>query len=701
MTMKKFFHFIVFPFFFYPGLTQVIISGKVMDEDSAGIAFANVYLKDIYDGDVTDENGYFSFTSDTTGNVVLITSIVGYKKKETMILLEKEAGRYTIVLEKDGGTLMPVTVTAGTFEASDKKRAVLLKPLDIVTTAGAGGDIYGALQTLPGVVANFAETGLFVRGGEAYETKTIIDGLIVPQPFLGDVPDIPARGRFSPFQFKGTIFSTGGYSAEYSQALSSVLLMNTQDVPEESSTNINLQASGVNIARTKKLDPDKVLIAEAGYTNLKYLFKLVQQNPDWIIPPRGHSVALGYRSMGKNRNMLKSVIRYQFNEMRLSFADINNPGTRKTLGNKNANLMINNSYSAKLGDRWDFYAGLSYNYDDKQRTIDPDMFSTNEHFIQAKTVVSKKFTNPSILLRSGTEIQWLKENFAAGSKSKIRDTYLAAFSEAEFQISKKFAYRAGIRVENSDILDQTKLSPRVSLAYKTGSKAQVSFAYGHFYQAPENVFLRETRSLSFQQAEHYIVNYQILSDDYSFRVEVYFKNYKKLVKNDLVVEYSNSGFGQAKGVDLFWRDKKSIKNFEYWVSYSWLKSNRLFRDYPSIATPPFAPEHTLNMAMKYELKNIRSRIGGTYMFSSGRTYINPNNPSFLSDKTPAYHNLSFNFSYLTSVFKNFTVIFVSLNNILGIQNTWGYRYSSDGLSRLAVIPSAYRSFFAGMFISIK
>lgn len=66
---------------------------------------------------------------------------------------------------------------------------------------------------------------LFVRGGQAGETQVFIDGLRVFQPFNATANNIPTRGRFSPFLFKGITFSTGGYSAEYGQALSSVLLL--------------------------------------------------------------------------------------------------------------------------------------------------------------------------------------------------------------------------------------------------------------------------------------------------------------------------------------------------------------------------------------------------------------------------------------------------------------------------------------------
>ena len=104
-----------------------------------------------------------------------------------------------------------------------------MKPLDIVTTASAAGDFLGALQTLPGTSAVAEDERLFVRGGEAEETQIFIDGIRVFTPYTPTANNIPTRGRYSPFLFKGITFSTGGYSAEYGQALSSLLLLNTID----------------------------------------------------------------------------------------------------------------------------------------------------------------------------------------------------------------------------------------------------------------------------------------------------------------------------------------------------------------------------------------------------------------------------------------------------------------------------------------
>jgi hypothetical protein len=97
---------------------------------------------------------------------------------------------------------------------------------------GATADIAGALNTLPGT-QKVGESGrLFVRGGDGNETRTFIDGLVVLDAYKPSAPNTPSRGRFLPFMFKGTSFSTGGYSAEYGQALSSALVLDSKDKGE-------------------------------------------------------------------------------------------------------------------------------------------------------------------------------------------------------------------------------------------------------------------------------------------------------------------------------------------------------------------------------------------------------------------------------------------------------------------------------------
>ena len=89
-----------------------------------------------------------------------------------------------------------MSIVAGAFEASDEKRAAALKPLDILTTAGANADIASALNTLPGTTRVGEEGKLFVRGGAASETRYYLDGLPVQSFYGGATSGVPG-GRTS------------------------------------------------------------------------------------------------------------------------------------------------------------------------------------------------------------------------------------------------------------------------------------------------------------------------------------------------------------------------------------------------------------------------------------------------------------------------------------------------------------------------
>ncbi|HEX8460282.1 MAG TPA: TonB-dependent receptor, partial [Segetibacter sp.] len=222
-------------------IAQTKITGTVKDNRNHPVSGASITIKDTYDGVTTDSSGSFSFRTGEVGEQTLTVSSIGYNGYEQKVLLSKETITLTIVLKEKLDELKAVMVTAGTFEAGDKKRAAtVLSTLDVLTTGGANADITATVKTLPGAQQIGESEGLFVRGGTGYETKQFIDGTLVNNPYQSSVPDIASRGRFSPALFKGTVFSTGGYSALYGQALSSALILESIDLPEQSSASASI-----------------------------------------------------------------------------------------------------------------------------------------------------------------------------------------------------------------------------------------------------------------------------------------------------------------------------------------------------------------------------------------------------------------------------------------------------------------------------
>lgn len=706
--MKIIFTLFLLLFVLSNSVAQTKLSGKITDSKNQPLPGANVYLKDTYDGISTDLDGNFSFITDEDGEALLLVSYVGFKTFSENVLLDGKEKIFNIILYEESKELGTVVISAGTFEASDENKAVILRPMDVVTTAGASADIYGALQTLPGTTPIGEAEGLFVRGGSASETRTIIDEMAVQNPFYTSVPDIPSRGRFSPFLFKGTVFSTGGYSAQYGQALSSVLVLKTQDLAPKTQSALSIMALGLGGSHVQRWE-NSSLAFEGGYYNLGPYFKVQKQRTDWKDAPESGEGSLNYRTKISNTGILKAFTSYSYGSFSLYQQNLDDLSNKSYFKNTGGNFFLNTNIREILWQDWAFFAGYSFSLDDDNFDFGVDKAKREDTFHAGKFTVQKNIFSNSFLTFGG-EVQNLKHGTAFNNlNAELNETYLAGYLETDVFFTNDFAARFGARAEHSKLIDKFNIAPRVSLAYRVGTYDQINFAYGQFYQTPGLDFLAQSRNFGYERADHYILNYQYIGTSRTFRIEFYYKDYSDLAKGTVFtypyfnlpfVPFSNDGKGYAKGFDIFWRDKETFKYTDYWISYSFLDTKREFRNYPGLATPTFASPHTLSVVAKHWIPSLMSLVGATYTFSKGRTYFNPSNPEFLGDKAKDYHNLSISFSYLTSIFNNFTVVYFSIDNIIGYNNIFGYRYSSDGTVSSPVLAPALRSAFIGMFISL-
>lgn len=687
---------------------QTTISGKVVDNKNQPIFGANVYLDGTYDGATSDENGKFSFTTEETGTQTLIISFLSYETKQIVEDVSK-LSNLQIKLREDVETLDAVVLSAGTFEANDNSKVSVLKPLDVVTTASALGDFVGALQTLPGT-SNVAEDGrLFVRGGSADETQIFIDGIRVFTPYSPTTNNIPTRGRYSPFLFDGITFSTGGYSSEYGQALSSVLLLNTIDEPDQEKTDIGIMTVGATLGNTQKWEKSS-LSFNASYINLAPYLAVFEDRNDWETPYQGAQGETVFRQK-LNSGMLKFYAAFDTSKFELTQDDINlEEGLDFKLNNNN--FYLNTSYKGALGNNWGVQTGLSYTYAKNDINVMASDISDTENSAHLKVKLRKRF-NSRFKLSFGAEqfITDFDENFKDAS---INETYgfknniSAGFAEADLIFSKSLALKVGLRADHSSIFNETKVAPRAALAYKTSKNGQFSLAYGNFFQNPSSSILKFEQDLKAQKTSHYILNYQYVNDGKIFRAEAYRKDYDNLVKFEGAFEsfnsnYNSSGDGYAQGLDLFWRDNTGIKNLDYWISYSYLDTERNYRNFQESAQPGFATTHNLSLVAKYWIDDWKSQVGFSYGFSSGRPYTNPNTDKFLSERTKSFNSLSVNWAYLLSPQK---ILYFSVNNALGFKNINGYQYANTpdmngNFSRRALTPAADQFFFVGFFWTIS
>lgn len=702
--------FLLFTICQFSIIAQTTISGKVTDSKNNPILGASVYLEGTYDGSSTDEKGEFSFNTEEKGTQTLIISFISF---ETYVKFADVTSfkKLNIKLRDDVNALDAVTINAGTFKAGEKAKVTVLKPLDIVTTASAVGDVLGALQTLPGTSAAAEDGRLFVRGGDAEETQIFIDGVRVFTPYSPSPNNAPTRGRYSPFLFKGITFSTGGYSAEYGQALSGVLDLTTIDKPDQEKTDVSLMTVGVGVGNTQIWGENSLSI-NTSYINLQPYTELFPDRNTWLSPFQAGSGEAVYRHSFKDDSMLKVYGAFSYTDLDVIQDNINfDDGFR--FGLENQNLYINSTYKNKFGNNWRIEGGISFTNDNSTVKIIEDVINNTENSAHFKVKLKKQFTS-RFRVAFGSEyfITNFDENYTPVNSQKFdygfNNNVFASFAETDIFFSKNLATKIGVRAEHSSFSDEFTISPRASLSYKSGKNSQVSLAYGQFYQNPSNNYLKFNQDFKAENTSHLIANYQYSKKNQIFRIEAYYKDYNDLVKYDTEIatftsNYSNDGNAYAKGIDIFWRQNGKIKNTDYWISYSFLDTERDFRNYPTAATPNFASAHNFSFVAKHWVEDWKSQLGITYNFASGRTFTNPNEPGFLNNKTKSYNSVSLNWAYLIDQQK---ILYFSVNNALGTRNVFGYNYKNTpnvngNFDRQAVVPNADSFFFVGFFWTIS
>lgn len=691
---------------------QTTIHGRVTDEKGEALVGANIYLENSYDGASSNVDGNFRFTTTEKGQHNLRVEFIGFEPIGKVVTLNGGVLEDQFVMKEAFNQLKAVEITAGSFEAGDRKRAIELTSMDVATTAGAMGDIVAAINTLPGTTRVGESGRLFVRGGSHEETKTFIDDLLVGAPYYSSAPTQATRGRFNPFLFSGTLFNTGGYSAEYGQALSSVLLLNTTNAKIKDEINLSVIAGlGADATGTKSWETGSIT-ASGTYFNIAPYVSLVDQNQEWNKPMEMFSNEISVKQSTGRSGLFKLYSNINHNNFSLYQNDLDNPGNNILYAQKNKHYFINTSWKNNITEKWLFFSGFSATKNIDQLTVNETPLTEELDVAHGKAGLDYQM-NEKINIRFGTD--YFINNYTASTRldslaieNKLQSNLVAGFAEANVYTSTRLVFRIGGRVEYAKAIKKANVSPRLSAAYKLGDDSQVSMAYGWFYQLPYNTDLIANRNLNFERADHLLINYQRNIHQRIFRSEVYYKKYSQLTRyeaSDLYgrQNYSNAGHGYAYGLDVFFRDAKTIKNGHYWVSYSFLETERIYRDYPVKAVPTFASKHNFSIVYKHFSQQLRSMVSGDLSYSSPRPYHNPNQEGFNRAKMKSFNAINLSWAYL---FKDQIIFYAAVNNVLGRKNEFGHRFSSrpDDQGRFAqeaILPGATRFYLLGVFFTFS
>ena len=208
------------------------IKGFVYEESTGEpMMFTNVYLKGTAFGGSTNENGYFNINRIPDGSYTLLITSVGYDTISEVFNLSKgQSINRKYFLKETAQKLETVTITADKIEArtETKTSVITVTPKTITKIPSVGGqaDFAQYLQVVPGVIFTGDQGGqLYIRGGSPIQNKVILDGMVVYNPFH-------SIGLFSVFDtdiIRNADVYTGGFGAEYSGRISSIMDISTRD----------------------------------------------------------------------------------------------------------------------------------------------------------------------------------------------------------------------------------------------------------------------------------------------------------------------------------------------------------------------------------------------------------------------------------------------------------------------------------------
>ena len=208
------------PFFIF-AQSKGTISGTVVDaKNNDGLVGVNVIVKGTYYGAASDLNGHFFITSVSAGTYDIEASIIGYK-----ILLQTgikvDPGKTTVLdyqMEETVLTLGEEIVVLGSkplFDVDETASVVRLNSDDIANRVVSS--VEDILSEQIGVTTQDNE--IHIRGGRIDESMFIVDGQSVKDPLSGYSGNL----FVNPEAIQDLEIVTGGYNAEYGQAMSGVI----------------------------------------------------------------------------------------------------------------------------------------------------------------------------------------------------------------------------------------------------------------------------------------------------------------------------------------------------------------------------------------------------------------------------------------------------------------------------------------------
>ncbi|MCE1188756.1 MAG: TonB-dependent receptor [Ignavibacteria bacterium] len=708
------------------GRDTVWVKGRVVDESKHPLAFVTAYIAETKEGTVTNNDGYFRFPTKAREQSILTCSLIGYTKEEISFnpLQSKEL---LITLREKVLTMKEMVISASSF-SNVKEKGVVLNKIDVLMTPGGAADVYQSLKTMPGITQVSESAELYVRGGDALETITIIDGAVMYHPFTFEST---TGGLFSNLKtnfVKNLFFSSGGFSAKYGNALSGVLDIETKGIPEREAATVGVSMANSSVS----LDLPFLMNAAAFMVDFEKsytapIFWLNGGKERFSQEPFStnctSSLALNYSRSGK----IKFFGMYADDNNGVTVDRAEYTGnfignTTNKLFNFNWSDILPGNVIGKINASFNRYTNkwhlgvLNITRTDDNYSIKGDFTKALSNYTCINTGIESENREVHYLgqvpssdynLRPDAQFDKLDATFTGN-----RFGAYIEYEAARLAFAEKIYGTVGLRYDNFSSVKVSWWDPRMSFGIHLSESDNLMFAGGIFHQLPDPRLFSPSDgnpNLHSMYARHIIAAFEHSYNSLnSLRIELYSKKYEHLPLEDKVLNYTNDGYGSANGIDIIAKCALEC-GLEGWFSYGYISSKRYWMDYSNEVSSNTDITHNISVIAKYPITptlqlglSIKLATGQPYTPYLGATYnsniqaYEPIKGQTNSERLPDYKRFDIRLTHFTNLAGKYPVVlYMEGLNILNIQNIFGYSYTQDYSDRMKV-----KSYFGQRMIVI-
>ena len=207
-----------------PAMSQrVTIRGKVTDDKQQPIEIANIKVEGQAAGTITDLQGRYIFTCESSDSLVVAYSMIGYQTRKKTFRNPVDTITVDVVLPAMDYTLEGVEVVDKQRQMGGTQQIKAPDQMRLLPDASGNG-VESIISTQAGVSShNELSSQYNVRGGNFDENSVYVNGIEIYRPLLVRAGQQEGLSFLNPDMVGSIAFSTGGYEAKYGDKMSSVL----------------------------------------------------------------------------------------------------------------------------------------------------------------------------------------------------------------------------------------------------------------------------------------------------------------------------------------------------------------------------------------------------------------------------------------------------------------------------------------------